>query len=67
LVVTLMTAEKAWARAAHYRAIAERNVDKSAYDGLLTLAMTYEAYVARLDKEAQGKVIPIRPCRRSEP
>jgi hypothetical protein len=50
-----MTVEEAQARATHYRALAEQNIGRVAYEGLLTLAIAYEAYVARLDQEVLAK------------
>jgi hypothetical protein len=45
-LVTAMSIEEARARATHYRAFAEQNIGRLAYEGLLTLATAYEAYVA---------------------
>ena len=47
-----MTADEARARAAHYRALAQRTIDEVIRETLLNLVTIYETYVARLDKEA---------------
>jgi hypothetical protein len=57
---TMLTLDEARARAAHYQALANQNIGRLTYQGLLTLATIYEDYVARLGKEAVGKVTPIR-------
>jgi hypothetical protein len=48
-----MTADEARTRAAYYRAVvAQQDIDPALRETLFNLVNLYEAYIARLDKEA---------------
>ena len=56
-----MTVNEVRARAAHYRTLTQReDLDPAIRECLLNLATIYEAYLARLDKEAARRMRPRR-------